>query len=143
MTVLRIALAALIAATVLSGCADAPPAPATPPGSPQLPIDTPSIAVTRPEVPAGAIVFEVTGNGTADTLSYGAGMMTTTLRNVQLPWVGTVTPNNPTSGIAATVQAQLTPSAGRQVSCRISRDNEELAHASGPDGALCTAQILS
>lgn len=137
MTVLRIALAALIAA-VLSGCAGSPP---TAPAS--WATASPSVAVMRPEVPAGAIVFEVTGNGTADTLSYGAGMMTTTLRNVQLPWVGTVTPNNPTGGIAATVQAQLTPSAGRQVSCRISRDNEELAHAAGPDGALCTAQILS
>jgi predicted small integral membrane protein len=131
MTAVR-AVLVVVAATVLTSCAqtETPSAPAS--------WETAGPTV---EVRPGAIVFEVTGRGAADTLSYGAGMVTTTLSHVQLPWSGTVSPGDTSPGLAVTVQAQLPPGGG-QVSCRISRDNQELVHASTPGGVLCTAQVL-
>src|SRR5690349_9114011 len=84
MPVLRPLLAAALTALTLASCSESPaPAPATVPSEWRdrlAPSRTPAPPETLvdpfPTAPANAVVFQVTGSGNAETISYGAGALT-------------------------------------------------------------------
>lgn len=148
MTVVRALLTAAV--LTLSACAaepttDAPTPPPVPPSSWGTTTARPSTSPPVSPDANSALQLQVDGaaDAVAETITYGVGTTTVTLRDVQLPWTSTMPKVWTESAVAVTLQAQL-PAGGPPdaVRCWIGLGDQELATATQQRGALCTALVV-